>query len=104
MPVSAYPGGRAFLKAYRETYGVTDPDPYSIFGYEAMKLCLDTIAGLGPRGDHRSAILHALFSVHGRHSAIGTYGFTRTGDTTLRSYALYGVDAHGMLRFERNAL
>ena len=45
--LAAYPGGKAFLAAYKAKYGVSDPDPYAIYGYEAMKLGLDTIASLG---------------------------------------------------------
>jgi branched-chain amino acid transport system substrate-binding protein len=92
---SAYPGGKAFLAAYRATYDVADPSPYAILGYEAMKLGLSTIAGLGTDGDSKSAVLGALFSTTNRHSVLGTYGFDKNGDTTLRSYGLYRVGASG---------
>ena len=92
LALNAYPGGPAFLSACKAEYGISNPDPYAIYGYEAMKLGLDTIAGLGADGNSRSAILRALFSTKDRHSVIGTYGFDRNGDTTLRSYGLYKVD------------
>ena len=91
LRLSAYPGGRAFLAAYKTKYGVTNPDPYAIYGYEAMKLGLDTIANLGARGNDRSAILQALFATKNRHSVLGTYSFDRNGDTTLRTYGLYKI-------------
>ena len=47
--LTAYPGGKAFLAAYKAKYGVADPNPYAIYGYEAMKLGLSTIAGLGAK-------------------------------------------------------
>jgi branched-chain amino acid transport system substrate-binding protein len=90
-----YPGGDAFLAAYRAMYGAADPSPYAILGYEAMKLGLSTIAGLGADGDSKSAVLSALFSTTGRHSVLGTYGFDSNGDTTLRSFGLYRVGASG---------
>jgi branched-chain amino acid transport system substrate-binding protein len=93
--LSDYPGGKAFLAAYRATYGVAEPSSYAILGYEAMKLGLSTIAGLGADGDSRSALLSALFSTTDRHSVLGTYGFDRNGDTTLRSYGLYRVGPSG---------
>src|SRR3984957_11291360 len=44
--LTAYPGGKTFLAAYKKAYGGPSPDPYAIYGYEVMKLGLDTIAGL----------------------------------------------------------
>jgi branched-chain amino acid transport system substrate-binding protein len=103
LPLSSYPGGAAFLSAYRAQYGVTNPDPNAIYGYEAMKLGLDTIARLGFNGDSRAAILKALLATKNRHSVIGTYSFDRNGDTTLRSYGLYEVKGRrGTLVFARN--
>jgi branched-chain amino acid transport system substrate-binding protein len=95
LSLSAYPGGKAFMNAYRATYRVTNPSPYAILGYEAMKLGLSTIAGLGADGDSKSAVLSALFSTSDRHSVLGTYGFDKNGDTTLRSYGLYRVGPTG---------
>ena len=93
--LTAYPGGKAFLAAYKAKYGVADPNPYAIFGYEAMRLALSTIAGLGASGDSKSAVLNALFSTTNRHSVLGTYSFNRDGDTTLKSFGLYKVGANG---------
>ncbi|MBV9804719.1 MAG: branched-chain amino acid ABC transporter substrate-binding protein [Solirubrobacterales bacterium] len=90
--LAAYPGGKAFLKAYKAKYGAGQPDPYAIYGYEAMKLGLDTIAKAGPS---KSAVLSALFATTARHSVLGTYGFDKNGDTTLKSYGLYKVNAAG---------
>ncbi len=93
--LTAYPGGKAFRAAYAAKYGVADPNPYAIFGYEAMKLALSTIARLGANGDSKSAVLTALFSTTNRHSVLGTYSFDRYGDTTLKSFGLYKVGANG---------
>jgi branched-chain amino acid transport system substrate-binding protein len=91
LNLPAYPGGRSFLAAYKAAYGVSNPDPYAIYGYEAMKLGLDTIGGLGTGGNSKSAVLHALFTTRSRSSVLGTYGFDANGDTTLKSYGLYNV-------------
>lgn len=93
--LTAYPGGKAFRAAYNAKYAVGDPNPYAIFGYEAMKLALSTIARLGANGDSKSAVLTALFSTTNRHSVLGTYSFDRYGDTTLKSFGLYKVGANG---------
>jgi branched-chain amino acid transport system substrate-binding protein len=93
--LKAYPGGEDFLKAYKAKYNVSNPDPYAIYGYEVMKLGLDTIAGLGPQGNSKSAVLKALFAITARKSVLGTYGFNKNGDTTLKSYGLYKVGSNG---------
>ncbi len=93
--LSAYPGGKSFLAAYKKKYGTSNPDPYAIYGYEAMKLGLDTIAKLGAQGDSKSAVLKALFATKSRSSVLGTYGFDANGDTTLKSYGLYKVGPTG---------
>jgi len=82
--------GRAFLAAYRTAYRAP-PDPLAVYGYESMRLGLDTIAGLRARGDDRAAVRAALFAVTDRSSAIGTYSFRRDGSTTQSSYGLYRV-------------
>ncbi|MBV9003511.1 MAG: branched-chain amino acid ABC transporter substrate-binding protein [Solirubrobacterales bacterium] len=93
--LSAYPGGKNFLAAYKAKYGVSNPDPYAIYGYEAMKLGLDTISGLGAQGNSKSAVLKALFATTSRQSVLGTYGFNKDGDTTLKAYGLYKVGPSG---------
>jgi branched-chain amino acid transport system substrate-binding protein len=95
LDLAAYPGGTAFLAAYKAKYGGASPDPYAIYGYEDMKLALDTIKGLGAQGNSKSAVLAALFATTARHSVLGTYGFDKKGDTTLKSYGLYKVNAAG---------
>ena len=93
--LKAYPGGKDFLAAYKAKYGVSDPDPYAIYGYEVMKLGLDTIAKLGAQGNSKSDVLKALFATTQRNSVLGTYGFDKNGDTTLKSYGLYKVGSDG---------
>lgn len=94
LNLTAYPGGKDFLAAYKAKYAAT-PDPYAIYGYEAMKLGLDTITKLGAQGSSKSAVLAALFGTKSRSSVLGTYGFDANGDTTLKSYGLYKVNAAG---------
>jgi branched-chain amino acid transport system substrate-binding protein len=93
--LTTYPGGKAFLAAYKSAYGVSSPDPYSIYGYEDMQLALRTIAKLGAQGDSKSAVVAALFATTNYAGAIGTYGFDKNGDTTLKSYGLYKVGPDG---------
>jgi branched-chain amino acid transport system substrate-binding protein len=95
LNLASYPGGKTFLAAYQAKYGSANPDPYAIYGYEVMKLGLDTITQLGSKGNSRSAVLAALFATKSRSSVLGTYGFNANGDTTLKSYGLYKVSSSG---------
>jgi branched-chain amino acid transport system substrate-binding protein len=99
LNLTSYPGGKSFLAAYKAKYGVSHPDPYAIYGYEDMKLALDTIKSLGAKGNSKSAVLKALFAIKARPSVLGTYGFDSDGDTTLKSYGLYKVGSDGNLAF-----
>jgi len=99
--VTAYPGGKAFLAAYKAKYPGSNPGPYAILGYEAMRLGLSTIGLLGANGDSKSAVLNELFAISGRHSVLGTYSFNKVGDTTLKSIGLYKVGATGNPTFDK---
>ncbi len=100
LDLAAYPGGKDFLAAYKAKYGTASPDPYSIYGYEVMKLGLDTIKSLGANGSNKADVLKALFATKSRSSVLGTYGFDANGDTTLKSYGLYSADKSGNLVFK----
>ena len=104
LSLSAYPGGKAFVAAYNARYPDSKPNAYAILGYEAMRLGLSTIAGLGANGDSKSAVLSALFATAGRRSVLGTYSFNKQGDTTLRSIGLYKVGANGNPTFVKTIM
>ena len=95
LDLASYPGGADFLKAYKAAYGGETPDPYAIYGYEAMKLYIDTIKGLGDKASDKQAVLDALFATKDRKSALGTYSFDKNGDTTLTDYGVYKVGSDG---------
>jgi len=82
--------GKKFFADYEQEYGKKNPNPYSIYGYEAMSLALDAIArsGTGTRED----IVKALFATKDRDSPLGTYSIDENGDTTLTDYGVYKVE------------
>jgi branched-chain amino acid transport system substrate-binding protein len=102
LDARAYPpAGRRFLAEYAHLHG--SAQPYAIYGYEAMSLMLDAISRATDRGRReilRSKVRAALFATSDRHSVLGTYSIDADGDTTLRRYGAYHVDA-GRLRFWR---
>jgi len=92
------PDGQAFFKDFTQKYGVDNPDPYAIYGYEAMKLALDAIerSKTGEKAD----IVKALFATKDRASVLGNYSIDKNGDTTLTDYGAYGV-VNGELKFDQ---
>ena len=84
------PEGQEFFTAFEEKYSEDNPDPYAIYGYEAMRLALDAIerSGTGEKAD----VLKALFETKDRQSVLGTYSIDENGDTTLTDYGVYTIE------------
>jgi branched-chain amino acid transport system substrate-binding protein len=91
------PEGQEFFTQFSEKYGEENPDPYAIYGYEAMRLALDAIerSGTGNKED----IVKALFETKDRSSVLGAYSIDENGDTTLTDYGVYTIDG-GELTFD----
>jgi branched-chain amino acid transport system substrate-binding protein len=91
------PEGQDFFKQFADKYSEPHPDPYAIYGYEAMRLALDAIerSGTGSKED----IIKALFDTKDRQSVLGTYSIDENGDTTLTDYGVYTVK-DGTLTFD----
>jgi branched-chain amino acid transport system substrate-binding protein len=94
------PEGRKFFEDFSQKYNEPNPDPYSIYGYEAMKLVLDTCKELGSECSDRQAMIDALFQTKGRKSVLGTYDIDENGDTTITDYGVYAIKG-GELEFDQ---
>jgi branched-chain amino acid transport system substrate-binding protein len=93
-----YPAdGQEFFKSFTDKYNEPNPNPYAIYGYEAMRLALDAIerSETGEKAD----IVKALFATKDRESVLGTYSIDENGDTTLTDYGVYTIDG-GELEFD----
>ncbi len=93
------PAGMSFFANYARRYG--QPQPYAIFGYEAMSLLLSAISRATHDGRvdaRRSEVVEALFATRNRHSVLGTYSIDHHGDTTLKRYGVYRL-VGGQLTF-----
>jgi len=101
LNLESYPGGKKFLDAFKAKYGNANPDPYAIYGYEAMQLFIDTLAGLGDKANDKQAVLDALFATKDRDSVLGTYSFDQNGDTSLTDYGIYKVGTDGNPTFDK---
>jgi EmrB/QacA subfamily drug resistance transporter len=91
--------GKTFFARFRQEYpDHKNPNPYAIYGYEAMSLALDAIARAG--SDDRADIVKALFDTKDRSSVIGRYSIDDNGDTTLTDYGVFAI-RDGAPTFER---
>ena len=94
-----YPAdGQEFFREYERRYGDATPDPWAIYGYEAMRLALNAVERSGT-GENKD-VLAALFETRERESVLGTYSIDANGDTTLTDYGVYSIEDGG-LRFDR---
>jgi branched-chain amino acid transport system substrate-binding protein len=92
------PEGQKFFQQFTAKYGEKNPDPYAIYGYEAMSLALDAIKRAGSAD--KAKILEAIFATKDRQSVLGTYSIDQNGDTTLTDYGIYSVSG-GNLKFDQ---
>jgi branched-chain amino acid transport system substrate-binding protein len=97
-PESYPPEGQEFFTQFEQEYGEDNPDPYAIYGYEAMRLVLDAIERSG--STNKEDVLKALFDTKDRQSVLGTYSIDENGDTTLTDYGVYTIE-EGELTFDK---
>jgi len=93
------PSGQDFFKNYNAKYGA-DPEPYAIYGYEAMKVALLAIQNAGDKGNDRQAVIDAFFKIKDRDSVLGKYSIDENGDTTLSDYGADRIKS-GKLVFDK---
>jgi branched-chain amino acid transport system substrate-binding protein len=99
-PAAYPPAAQTFFAAFRARYG-RGPEPYAVYGYEAVSLLLDAMRRAGPAAGDRAAVIRALFATRARDSVLGRYSIDRFGDTTLSTYGGLGVSPRGSLVFDR---
>jgi branched-chain amino acid transport system substrate-binding protein len=90
-PTDYPPAGQKFFKDFQAKYGGGTPEPYAIYGYEAMSLLLDSMKRAGSKCNDRKAVRDEVFSTKDRHSVLGTYSIDKDGDSTLNDFGRYVV-------------
>jgi branched-chain amino acid transport system substrate-binding protein len=105
LPPEQYPisGGTASRQAatkfradFLKKYGVKSPDPYAIYGYESMKLLLDSIKTAtdnGTKQPTRDKVIDIIHSTKDRESVLGRYSIDKNGDTSITAYGVYKIKA-----------
>jgi branched-chain amino acid transport system substrate-binding protein len=72
--------GAEFYRRYLDTFKVK-PEPYAVYGYEAMRVVLEAIRRAG--NPDRAAVLEACRGIRDFDGALGTWSFDANGDTSL---------------------
>jgi branched-chain amino acid transport system substrate-binding protein len=93
------PAAQDFFAKFKQKYG-KDPEPYAIYGYEAMKVALLAIQNAGDKGNDKQAVIDAFFKIKDRDSVLGKYSIDENGDTTLSDYGADRVEG-GKLVFDK---
>jgi branched-chain amino acid transport system substrate-binding protein len=90
-PAEYGPEGEQFFEDYAAEFGGGEPNPYSIYGYEAGLLMLDILERAEDPTD-RTSVREAMFETQDRDSILGTYSIDENGDTTLTDYGSYRIE------------
>jgi branched-chain amino acid transport system substrate-binding protein len=93
------PAAQDFFSKFKQKFG-NEPQPYAIYGYEAMKVALLAIQNAGDKGNDKQAVIDAFFKIKDRDSVLGKYSIDENGDTTLSDYGADRVEG-GKLVFDK---
>jgi branched-chain amino acid transport system substrate-binding protein len=86
LPEQLYPpAAKTFFGDFKAKYG-SDPEPYAIYGYEAMNAALEAIKNAGDKGNCREDVIKGFYNIKNRSSVLGTYSIDADGDTTITDY------------------
>jgi branched-chain amino acid transport system substrate-binding protein len=100
LPPQLYPpAAQQFFTTFKSTYG-DDPEPYAIYGYEAMNAALQAIKNAGDKGNCRADVIKGFFDIKNKPSVLGTYSIDPDGDTTITDYGGNRVQG-GKLTFDK---
>jgi branched-chain amino acid transport system substrate-binding protein len=94
------PEGQKFFKDFKAAYGTAQPEPYAIYGYEAMSLMLDAMKRAGDKCNDRQAIIDQVFKTKDKKSVLGTYSVDKDGDVTTNQFGRFLVK-NGKLTYEK---
>jgi branched-chain amino acid transport system substrate-binding protein len=101
-PADLPPRGRDFVQRFEGRFG-RDPEPYAIYGYEAMSLLLDAMQRAGDGCADRREVVKQVFATKNRDSVLGTYSIDADGDITTNRFGRFRV-SHGRLLYDRTAI
>jgi branched-chain amino acid transport system substrate-binding protein len=83
--------GQKFYADFKKTYGEGNPQPYAIYGFEAMDLTLDAMKRAGSKCGDRQAVIDQVFKTKNKVGVTGTYDIDKDGDTTANQFGRHTV-------------
>jgi len=90
------PKGQKFFDDFKAEYGKGNPQPYAIYGYEAMSVILDSMRRAGDQCNDRNAVIDQFFQTKNFDGVTGTFNIDKDGDVTTRNFGRHRV-ANGEL-------
>ena len=97
------PEGQKFFKDFKAKYGAGTPEPYAIYGYEAMSLLLDSMKRAGAKCADRQSVIDQVFKTKNKASVLGTYSIDKDGDVTTNQFGRYFVK-NGKLSYDKTVI
>jgi branched-chain amino acid transport system substrate-binding protein len=94
------PEGQKFFKDFKAKYGGAQPEPYAIYGYEAMSLLMDSMKRAGAKCNDRQSVIDQVFQTKGKKSVLGTYSVDKDGDVTTNQFGRFFVK-NGKLAYDK---
>jgi branched-chain amino acid transport system substrate-binding protein len=83
--------GKKFFADFKSKYGEGNPQPYAIYGFEAMDLLLDAMKRAGDSCGDRQAVIDEVFKTKNKVGVTGTYDIDKDGDTTANVFGRHRV-------------
>jgi len=83
--------GQKFFTDFKAKYGNKPPEPYAIYGFEAMDLTLDAMDRAGDSCNDRQKVIDEVFSTKNKQGVTGTYDVDKDGDVTLHQFGRHVI-------------
>jgi branched-chain amino acid transport system substrate-binding protein len=84
--------GQKFYADFKKKYNEGSPQPYAIYGFEAMDLALDAMKRAGDKCGDRQAVIDEVFKTKGKVGVTGTYDIDKDGDTTANQFGRHRIE------------
>jgi branched-chain amino acid transport system substrate-binding protein len=83
--------GQKFFEDFEQETGKSKPEPYAIYGFEAMDVVLDVMQRLGDKCNDRNAVIDEFFNTKNKEGVTGTYDIDKDGDVTLSQFGRHEI-------------
>ncbi|MGI9082282.1 MAG: branched-chain amino acid ABC transporter substrate-binding protein [Thermoleophilaceae bacterium] len=85
------PKGQKFFTDFKSEYGKDQPEPYAIYGFEAMDIALEALDRAGAECGDRQSVIDEFYKTKDKEGVTGTYDIDPDGDVTLSTFGRHLV-------------